>query len=189
MKEKDKQFSITTKAGDKGKTRLLNNSRVEKYDLRPEAYGTLDEASAFLGLIRAQTDLQNLKEACWEIQNHIYWINAELACPVESLHLLRKKLGQDDLAYLEAFSTNIESKIRLPRKFVIYGETVVSAYLDVARAVLRRAERRIAQLNTQEPLQNPVLLPYLNRLSDTLYLMARYDEFAHHVPFAHPDAG
>lgn len=186
MADKDKIISITTKTGDTGKTSLLNNSRVEKYDLRPETYGTLDEASAILGIARAQTDLQEVKDACWKMQNHIYLINAELACPPESLHLLKKKLQQGDLDYLESISKNIENKIKLPRKFVIYGETVVSAHLDVARAVLRRAERRAAQLNTQQPLQNPVLLPYLNRLSDTLYLLARYEEYAHNVPFAHP---
>ena len=181
-----KKHSITTKKGDTGKTGLLDNSRVEKFDLRPEAYGSLDEAAAFLGLVRAKTDLDDLKEIMWMVQNHIYLMNAELACPVESLPLLKSILSEEHLKNIENKAQEIEEKLNLPKKFVIYGQTEISAYLDIARAVVRRTERRVTELDKYEPLNNKNILAYLNRLSDTLYLLARYDEFFHNVPFAHP---
>ena len=181
-----KNYSIITKKGDEGKTGLLDNSRVHKYDLRPEAYGTLDEAAAFIGLVRAETDLENIKELLWSIQNHIYVINSELACPPESLHLLKVVLGKEHLNVIEEKSNEIEKQLNLPRKFVLYGQTKISANLDIARAVVRRAERRVIELDTVEPLDNKTIIAYLNRLSDTLYLLARYDEFIHNVPYAHP---
>lgn len=179
--------SITTKKGDSGKTGLLDSSRVEKSDLRPEAYGTLDEAAAYLGLVRAKTDVDKIRKLIWTIQNHIYLINSELACPPESLHLLKVKLSSSHLEQIEAAGEEIEKELNLPQKFVIYGQTEVSALLDIARTVVRRAERRVVELHKVEPLANDTILPYLNRLSDTLYILARYDEFSHKVPYAHPD--
>ncbi len=182
------RFSITTKAGDRGTTGLLDSSRVLKYDARPEAYGTIDEANAFIGLARAKTDLPAVKKILLAVQNHLYLINAELACPTEHLALLKRKVEAQDLQVLENESGDIEKKLHLPRKFVLYGETEVSAYLDVARAVIRRAERRVVELNDQDKISNGIILPYLNRLSDALFLLARYEEFAHNVPYAHPNA-
>jgi cob(I)alamin adenosyltransferase len=181
-----KDYSITTKKGDKGETGLLDNTRVDKYDLRPEAYGSLDEASAFLGLVRAHTDNEEIKELMWTIQNHIYLINSELACPPESLFLLKTKINKDHLKTIEIKSSEIEQKLNLPKKFVIYGQTQISSYLDIARAVARRAERRVTELDNIESLDNKIIAAYLNRLSDTLYLLARYDEFSHNIPYAHP---
>jgi cob(I)alamin adenosyltransferase len=180
-------FSITTKAGDQGTTGLLDHQRVAKYDLRPEAYGTLDEANAFIGLARVKTDLSIVKEILLNVQNHLYLINSELACPTEHLALLKRRIGAADLQELERYSSKIEQQLALPRKFVLYGATEVSAYLDVARAVLRRAERRVVELNSLEKIENDALLPYLNRLSDSLFLLARYEEFAHNVPYQHPE--
>lgn len=180
-------FSITTKKGDAGETGLLDNSRVLKVDPRPEAYGTLDEASSFLGLARATTEWVECKQWLLLMQNHIFVINSELACPVASIHLLKSVLRKDDLEALERISIDIENRLNLPRRFVIYGETRVSAILDIARAVVRRAERRIIALDLVEKLANPHILPYVNRLSDVLYLLARYEEFAHQVPYRHPN--
>lgn len=181
-----KNFSITTKKGDTGSTGLLDSTRVNKYDLRPEAYGSLDEASAFLGLVRAHSDLEEIKELVWTIQNHIYLINSELACPQESLNLLKNKLEKKHVQILESKSNDIEQKLNLLKKFVIYGQTQTSAYLDIARAVIRRAERRVTELYNSEPQDNNIIMAYLNRLSDTLFLLARYDEFSHDIPYAHP---
>ena len=181
-----KDLLITTKKSDKCRTGLLDSMKVNKFDLRPEAYGTLDEAASFLGLVRAKTDLDEIKKLMWTIQNHIYLINAELACPPSSLHLLQNVLDKNHLNDIEIKSQEIEKRLELPRKFVLYGQTEVSAYLDIARAVIRRTERRVVELDNSEPLKNKNIIPYLNRLSDTLYLLARYDEFAHNVPYAHP---
>ncbi len=183
-----KHFSITTKTGDRGTTGLLDSSRVLKCDARPEAYGTIDEANAFIGLARAKTDLQKVKGVLLIVQNHLYLINAELASPTEQLKLLKRKVEAKDLHLLENESAEIEKVLDLPRKFVLYGQTEVSAILDVARAVIRRAERRVVELNDQDKIANETILAYLNRLSDTLFLLARYEEFAHNVPYAHPNA-
>ncbi|MBN1483034.1 cob(I)yrinic acid a,c-diamide adenosyltransferase [candidate division KSB1 bacterium] len=182
-----KNFSITTKKGDDGTTGLLDNSRVQKYDLRPETYGTLDEAAAFLGLARAKSTLARTKEILLVIQNHLYLINAELACPVDSLHVLKYKISTAHLQQLETFSASTEKELALPRKFVLYGQSESSAYLDIARAVVRRAERRFVELNQIEKLDHATISAYLNRLSDTLFLLARYEEYRNGIPFVHPD--
>ncbi len=178
-------YSITTKKGDDGTTGLLDNSRVQKFDLRPETFGTLDEAAAFLGLARAKTSLDKTKEILLKIQNHIYLMNAELACPVEYLHLLKDKLIESHVKTLEELANPIEKELELPRKFVLYGQSETSAYLDIARAVVRRAERRLVELNHAEELDNRSIITYVNRLSDTLFLLARYEEFANGIPYAH----
>lgn len=181
-----KNYSITTKKGDDGTTGLLDNSRVQKYDLRPETYGTLDEAAAFLGLARAKSTLAKTKEILLAIQNHIYLMNAELACPVDYLHLLKNKLAASHLKQLEELEQKIESELELPRKFVLYGQSETSAYLDIARTVVRRAERRLVELHQSEKIENQTMMAYINRLSDVLFLLARYEEFKSNIPYAHP---
>ena len=178
--------SITTKKGDKGTTSLLDNTRVRKHHMRPEVYGTIDEAAAFIGLVRAKTTLEDIKDILLTVQNHLYYINSELACPPDKIHLLKRVIQKRDLEKIEKLSACIEKKLTLPKKFIIYGESVISSYLDIARTVIRRAERRITELDSLEKLNNSMILPYLNRLSDTLYILARYDEFTHKIPYAHP---
>ena len=168
--------SISTKKGDDGSTGLLDNSRIKKYDLRPETYGTLDEAAAFLGLARSTSKLTLVQDFILMVQNHIYLMNAELACPVEHLSKLHKKLTTEHLADLERRSKEIEDGLDLPPKFVLYGQCQTSAHLDVARAVIRRAERRLVELNESEVIENKMIAAYLNRLSDALYLLARFEE-------------
>ncbi|MBN1543789.1 cob(I)yrinic acid a,c-diamide adenosyltransferase [candidate division KSB1 bacterium] len=181
-----KNFSITTKAGDGGDTSLLNSARVSKTDPRPEAYGTLDEANAFLGLAKATSDSPELQRTITLVQNHLYLINAELACPTDYLHLLKRVLETRDLSELEELEKTIESSLKLPRKFVLYGTCVLSAQLDTARAMIRRAERRTVELHRLEPLANENILPYLNRLSDVLFLLARRVESDQGLAFDHP---
>ncbi|MBN2354650.1 hypothetical protein JXO59_00970, partial [candidate division KSB1 bacterium] len=99
---------------------------------------------------------------------------------------LRNRLVEQDLKQLEDWLHPLEARLQLPDKFVLYGGTEVSALLDVARAVVRRAERRVVALHRQEPLQNAVIVPYVNRLSDALFILARFEEFTHKVPIQHP---
>ena len=179
--------SIITKKGDDGTTGLLDHSRVKKYDLRPETYGTLDEAAAFLGLVRAKTDLQLTRETIYTLQNHIYLINSELACPADRLSLLKNTLTQTHIDRLEELCYTIESQLQLPSKFVLYGQSELSAFLDISRAVVRRAERRLVEMQKTDPVNNEHIPPYINRLSDALFLLARYEEYAHDIPYAHPD--
>ena len=178
--------SISTKKGDDGSTGLLGRARVTKDHLRPETYGTLDEAAAFLGLARARSHIAFIKEFILLVQNHLYLINAELASPPEFLPRLKKKLTATHLQELEERSTKLEAKLDLPPKFVLYGQCETSAVLDIARAVVRRAERAFVALQEAEGIENQPMAAYLNRLSDSLFLLARYADVEAGVESIHP---
>lgn len=179
--------SISTRKGDRGKTSLLDGTRVGKDSLRPAVYGTLDEANAFMGLARAQSSDTGVNDILLTLQNLIYKVNAELACPAESKHLLKKKLTAQDLDWANQAGAGLEKELALPPKFVIYGETETSATLDVARAVIRRAERALVALDCTEEIDNPLIKPFINRLSDLLYLLARKQDRLAGKPLRHPD--
>jgi cob(I)alamin adenosyltransferase len=172
-KAPNSHFSITTRRGDKGTTALIDSSRVSKADLRPEAYGTLDEASSFLGLAKAMAGTARLRSDLARIQDQLSILNSELASPPGREKKLKRRLGRAHLLFLEKVERRIEAGLDLPRKFVLYGGTEASAVLDVARAVVRRAERAVVRLDARDPLPNPHILTYLNRLSDLLFLFAR----------------
>ncbi len=177
---------ISTGNGDDGGTKLLNGGRTSKSDLRIEALGAIDEAHAFIGLARAKCKDGEISKTLLTVQNHLYLINAELAFPGEESNLLKYRLGENDLQKLEEQILTFEDRMALPNKFILYGSHEVSALLDVARAVVRRAERKIVALQQQEPLGSDILLPYLNRLSDALFIMARYEESISQIPWQHP---
>jgi len=167
---------ITTKKGDKGFTGLLGGRRVPKFHLRPEAYGTLDELNSFLGMARAVSRDRRVKETLLAIQNHLFIIGSALALSGKDRTLLKGEITQKEVDWLTGLSTDFEASLNLEPKFIIYGETYVSSILDVARAVSRRAERKVAEMKSKRMLSNPKILEYLNRLSDVLYLLARYEE-------------
>ncbi|MHC4944083.1 MAG: cob(I)yrinic acid a,c-diamide adenosyltransferase [Planctomycetota bacterium] len=187
MKKPRSGKSITTKKGDKGKTSLFDGSRVSKSSLRPETYGTLDEACAFIGLARAKSGIEELGEVLFKLQSLIYLVNAELACPPESKGSLHKRFEADHLEWTEEKAKEIEKRLNLPPKFVVYGETETGAILDVARAVVRRTERLLILLDEAETLENPHVKPFVNRLSDLLYLLARWEDHAAGKSPRHPE--
>jgi cob(I)alamin adenosyltransferase len=167
---------ISTKKGDKGFTGLLGGERVPKYHLRLETYGTLDELNSFLGMARAVSKDDKVKEILFTVQNHFFIIGSELALPGKDRGLLKVEITQKEVDWLSQLSTDFEASLLPEPKFIIYGETVISSILDVARAVSRRAERRVAKMKSRKMLYNLKILEYLNRLSDVLYLLARYEE-------------
>ncbi|MBN1523193.1 MAG: cob(I)yrinic acid a,c-diamide adenosyltransferase [Spirochaetales bacterium] len=175
--------SISTKKGDCGETGLLNGKRIQKYDLRTETCGTMDEASSFIGMARAKCNDEAISSALLLVQKHLYLMNAELACP-DPCKELKEKLSDTELREIEDIQQLVESKLELPKKFVIYGERELSSIIDTARAVIRRAERRLAELSAAEQIR-PILLRYINRASDFLFLLARYDEHSHDAPYRH----
>jgi cob(I)alamin adenosyltransferase len=177
---------ITTKKGDKGFTSLLGGRRVPKFHLRPETYGTLDELNSFLGMARAVSKDRMVEETLLTIQNHLYLIGSELALSGRDRRLLKRELAQKEVGWLTGLSTDFEASLMPEPKFIIYGETFISSILDVARAVSRRAERRVAEMKSKRMLSNPEILEYLNRLSDVLYLLARYEEKKAGVTPRHP---
>ena len=177
---------ISTKKGDKGFTGLLGGRRVPKYHLRPETYGTLDELNAFLGMARAICKDRAVKKILITIQNHFFIIGSELALSKKDRSLLRGEITRGEVDWLSHLSTRFEATIKPEPKFVIYGETQLSSILDVARTVSRRAERLVAKMKSRKMLYNFRILEYLNRLSDVLYLLARYEEKRAGVRPKHP---
>jgi cob(I)alamin adenosyltransferase len=177
---------ISTKKGDKGFTSLLGGRRVPKFHLRPETYGTLDELNSFLGMARAVAKDRTVKETLLTIQNHLFIIGSVLALSGRDRNLLKREISQKEVDWLTRLSTDFEASLMPEPEFIIYGESFISSILDVARAVSRRAERRVAEMKSKRMLSNPKILEYLNRLSDVLYLLARYEERKAGVKPRHP---
>jgi cob(I)alamin adenosyltransferase len=170
-----KQTILYTGIGDDGYTSLLGIDRVAKYDLRPEAYGTVDEASAFIGLARASADgSERTQRLLLQTQRDLWILMGELASAPEVK--LPKRIEADRIDWLEEETTKLGQDVPLLTQFVIPGDTQVGAYLDVARTVIRRAERHAARLIHEEALDNLQIIRYLNRLSSLLFALARYEE-------------
>ena len=170
-------MKIYTKKGDQGQTGLLGGQRISKTDLRPEAYGTIDEVCAVLGVVRASSDNESLQALVHQIQQDLFVMGAELATAAEDRARFAFRITEAQVARLEHAIDEHDAKIDLPRAFIIPGSSShVPALLDWARAVARRAERRVVALNEAGLLSNPEVLKYLNRLADLLFVLARYQE-------------
>jgi ATP:cob(I)alamin adenosyltransferase len=174
-------MAVYTRGGDTGQTSLLGGVRVPKDELRVDVYGTLDEATSVMGMARASTKHDDICRDIIELQGELITLMAELATMPGAGEALSKKninVPKVQATQIERLEQKIDAyeEERLPtRHFVRPGGSFASASLDMARAVVRRAERRLITLDRQEPV-NPNILKYLNRLSDLLYIMARLDE-------------
>ena len=161
--------------GDDGSTGLLGGGRAAKDDLRVEAYGTVDEASSALGLARALATDERVRDVIEDLQRGLYRLGAELATnPQHAGHF--GVMTSADVATLDRTLAELEAGVAMPDEFILPGETVGSAAIDVARTVVRRAERRCVTLAAQGLLTNPQAGRYLNRLSLVLFVLARYEE-------------
>jgi cob(I)alamin adenosyltransferase len=169
---------IYTRKGDDGTTGLWYGGRVPKYSGRPEAYGSVDEAAAALGLCRAAAEPRGeLYEDILRVQNELFVAGAELATAPEAAGRLDPGVSKVTSRMVERLESDIDrymDRVDLPPKFVIPGGTELSARLDVARAAVRRAERRVSALRHDGDLADETVLIYLNRLSDALFAMARF---------------
>jgi cob(I)alamin adenosyltransferase len=169
---------IYTRKGDDGTTGLWYGGRVPKYAGRPEAYGSIDEAASALGLARAGAERDGeLYTDILRLQNELFIAGAELATAPEAAGRLEEgvsKVTQEMVERLESDIDRYMDRVDLPPKFTIPGGTELSARLDVARAAVRRAERRVAALDDEGDLADATVLRYLNRLSDALFAMARF---------------
>lgn len=195
--------AVATRRGDDGTTGLLfGGERIAKDDLRTEAYGTLDEAVAALGLVRAELGARgdgdlvlafgDLGAIVLGIQRDLFVAAAELATQpaawdrqIEGV----SRVSAAMVARVDAVLRDAEAAIVMPTEFVVPGETLVSAALEVARTILRRAERRAVTLGSAGLIPGPHLLPYLNRLADLLWVLARAAEQAEarSAPPSRPD--
>jgi len=168
---------IYTRKGDDGSTGLWYGGRVAKSGGRPEAYGAVDEACSALGLCRPACDDAELTGDILRLQNELFVAGAELATAPEAAQRLQEgvsKVTSDIIDALEEVIDRYMERVDLPPKFVIPGGTELSARLDVARAAVRRAERRVVDLKLAGDLPDDTVLRYLNRASDAVYAMARY---------------
>jgi cob(I)alamin adenosyltransferase len=165
------------KRGDKGETSLLYGGRVLKSELRCEAYGTIDEAVSALGLARNLVRKEKVKEIIFKIQQELFTVAAELATEEYDKFLSHfKPVTEEMVNGLEKIINEVEAEIEMPKAFIIPGSSPGTAALDLARAIVRRAERRTITLKEKGKLRNEILLQYLNRLADLLFALARYEE-------------
>ena len=161
--------------GDDGTTGLLGGGRADKDDVRIEAYGTVDEASSAIGLAKALTTDDRVREICETLQRGLYKLGAELATnPFEAGKFAT--VTQSDVAELDRQTAELEAVVPMPKGFILPGSTPASGALDVARTVVRRAERRCVTLIRQRAVENPEVRRYLNRLSLLLFVLGRYEE-------------
>jgi len=166
-----------TRRGDDGFTDLLGGPRVAKYDLRPEALGTLDEASAALGVARAMARRVETGPALLQAQRCLYLLMADIAT-IEGRQAGKPRLTAEHVAALEQTIADLDAHVQVPKEFVAPGDTLSGAAVDFARTVVRRAERVLVRLAHEEWLPSPDGLVYLNRLSSLLFGLARYEDAA-----------
>ncbi|TDT50366.1 cob(I)yrinic acid a,c-diamide adenosyltransferase [Fonticella tunisiensis] len=167
-------MKIYTKTGDKGETSLLGGSRTRKSDPRVWSYGTIDEANSSLGLARSKIRDSELREAILGIQKKLFEVGAELASTGTESY--KPRIDEEDVLSLEKLIDHYDGLKPQINAFIIPGGTEESALLDVARTVIRRAERHIAHLEDEFDV-NEHLLKYINRLSDAIYTIARYIDY------------
>lgn len=165
-------MSITTKVGDKGSTKLYSGEDVRKTDARIEFCGSIDELVSILGLAYNQEVKEEIK---W-IQRQLFVIASEVATKEPKYSKLKEKIDDKYVSHITGLCAELESKLVLPTGFILPGANIVSAHLDVARTFTRRCERNYVRLMDNGYINNEFILVWLNRLSDYVYLLARYTE-------------
>ena len=164
------RMSFYTSKGDDGTTNLLGEGRVAKYHIRIEAVGTLDESTAALGLARAQCRDPRSSGILLEAQRDLYKLMAEVAATPETA----KRFHFIDAArvtWLEGQTDELSKLVEMPKEFILPGDSLAGAALSLARAIIRRAERRVVELFDAEEIKNPDLQRYLNRLSSLCFVL------------------
>ena len=170
-----KRMLELTGTGDDGTTGLLGGGRAPKDDPRIEALGTVDEASAALGLARSLTRQRRVKVVCEELQRGLYKVGAEIGTSPRSRAAFATTTAAD-VVRLEQLIAELEAEVTMPDGFILPGATQASAALDIARAISRRAERRCVSISRGKSGRNPYLGRWLNRLSLLLFVLGRYEE-------------
>ncbi len=165
---------LYTRTGDDGFTGLLGEGRVAKYMPQPEAYGTVDEASAAMGIARAAAASELTRERLLAAQRDLYKMMAELAATQQTAGQFRS-IDAARVAWLESETDAVTAMIELPRAFVVPGDSLSGAYLDLARTIVRRAERIVVRLVHDGLVENVELVRYLNRLSSLLFVLSLYE--------------
>jgi cob(I)alamin adenosyltransferase len=165
-------MKIYTKKGDEGKTGLIGGTRVTKNAIRIDAYGTIDELNSYIGVVRDYQIDEIYKKQLIEIQDRLFTIGSSLASDPEKSNMKIPDLNESDIAFLEQCMDEMDSQLPEMRYFVLPGGNHAVSFCHVARCVCRRAERLIVELKQNEFVA-PLVLPYMNRLSDYLFVLSR----------------
>ena len=172
-------FKIYTKTGDKGETSLYGGTRVSKAAARVESYGTLDELNAFIGLAKAEISDEKVLNQLQKIQFYLFTVGSETATPTDKLILANGKnrldlmISEKEILELEHWMDDLDAELEPLQFFILPSGGKAAASVHVCRTVCRRAERAMVHLNETEEVR-PELIKYLNRLSDYLFILARY---------------
>lgn len=165
-------MKIYTKTGDAGKTSLLGGTRVSKSDLRIEAYGSVDELNSWMGVIRDSAD-ESFQESVKRIQNVLFSIGSHLAADPEKNKMALPEVSEEEITWLELEMDRMNEELPELRNFILPGGDLLVSHAHVARCVCRRAERCSVRLADLAAVSE-VILKYLNRLSDYLFVLSRY---------------
>ena len=163
---------IYTRTGDKGETGLVGGARVSKDSLRVEAYGNVDELNSVLGIVRASLNDKELDDLLAEIQNDLFVVGSDLASTANAQQRSIPRISSEKITEMEKTIDKFEAELSPLKAFILPGGGMPGSLLHNARAVARRAERRVVTLSKAEAI-NEQLIPYMNRLSDLLFVMAR----------------
>jgi cob(I)alamin adenosyltransferase len=166
-------MKIYTKTGDNGDTSLFGGKRVPKSNLRIEAYGTVDELNAQLGVGRALKPTAEVESILEQLQNQLFVLGADLATPLDTAAPRIQRIQQDHIDNLEKIIDQIDVQLKPLQSFIIPGGQLVGAQMHVARTICRRAERLVDALGRKENI-GKFLLVYMNRLADLLFVLGRY---------------
>jgi cob(I)alamin adenosyltransferase len=166
---------IYTKTGDAGKTSLIGGTKVSKNNIRIETYGTIDELNSYIGLVSDHCYDDHSKNILKEIQDRLFTIGSSLACdPDKEQKLKIPDLKETDVALLEKEIDAMNEKLPGMKHFILPGGHIAVSTIHIARCVCRRAERRCVNMQEQNLFVEPLVIKYLNRLSDYLFVLARY---------------
>ena len=168
-------FKIYTKTGDKGKTSLIGGTKVSKGSLRIEAYGNVDELNSFVGFVLDQTPDEQCRQDLKEIQDRLFTIGSELACdPDKNIKMKTPDLHESDIAFLEQRMDEMEKELSPLKNFILPGGHPAVSATHIARCVCRRAERSCVSMQDNDEFVDPIVIKYINRLSDYLFMLSRY---------------
>ncbi|NCT75646.1 MAG: cob(I)yrinic acid a,c-diamide adenosyltransferase [Chitinophagaceae bacterium] len=168
-------MKIYTRTGDKGTTSLIGGTKVPKSHLRIEAYGTVDELNAHIGLCLDMLTDETSRQLLREVQDRLFTIGSALACdPVKETRMRIPDLKEEDIALLEKEIDRMNEALPEMKHFILPGGHVTVSQLHIARCVCRRAERAVVRLEMEDQEMDNIIIRYLNRLSDYLFVLGRY---------------
>lgn len=168
-------FKIYTKTGDLGKTSLIGGTKVAKSHLRIESYGTVDELNSYVGLVNDLVEDVHSKNTLKEIQDRLFTIGSSLACDPEKETLMKiPDLGEADIIFLENEIDQMNEVLPPMKSFILPGGHIAVSTTHIARCICRRAERLCVHLKEENLFVDPLVIKYLNRLSDYLFVLSRY---------------